>query len=375
MSAPAPTASAVASTVAVVHPQAGFKACSICARSLHSAAFSATQFKAAAKSRKCTECIISGQDAKTATPSGAAPISEPGFKIVDVIGKGQGIIATRDFEPGDTILEDQPLFTISVTATPQQVQERVQQLPAPSQQTFYALARSAGGVPSGSTLEHDIFTTNMMPLGQGTDQGGLFPLAARLNHSCQFNVYHSWSDNKKRECIIVCRHIKQGDELCTMYSSGHEFAPRDVRQQHVQQHFGFRCECPICHLQGDALAHSDARRKRVVELDDQILQRIREGHNERGIALAEERLKLMEEIGKLEQVRSDTAQARTCYDAYQAAQAMRNLRLMKRWIDRAREHSWVSEGRDPENSTIKKHARLAEQLARGEMPQPECSIM
>ena len=69
--APAVAGAAAASSSST--PQAGFKSCSGCARSLHGSAYSATQAKAPAKSRKCMECVINaGKAAEIATAAAAA---------------------------------------------------------------------------------------------------------------------------------------------------------------------------------------------------------------------------------------------------------------------------------------------------------------
>lgn len=49
------------------------KGCSVCQRVLHSSAFSATQARAPAKSRKCMECVVNGQAGVVATEAAAAP--------------------------------------------------------------------------------------------------------------------------------------------------------------------------------------------------------------------------------------------------------------------------------------------------------------
>ena len=71
-SSAAPTASTVSA------PSTGGKLCSACQRTMHVSAFSSTQAKAPAKSRKCMECVVNGKSSvETPTTHPSASTSVP----------------------------------------------------------------------------------------------------------------------------------------------------------------------------------------------------------------------------------------------------------------------------------------------------------
>ncbi|KAK7682416.1 hypothetical protein QCA50_014621 [Cerrena zonata] len=133
------------------------------------------------------------------------------FKVVDLPGKGKGVIATRDIAQGELLFREEPLFLVptSTRLTPTQRQQ------------FYNL--SYVNLPSNlipdSPEYHEaislaIFQTNSIAAGNG--QAGIFPRVARLNHGCSkaFNSVYSWRANEGGRGLIVVhalKRIKEGE--------------------------------------------------------------------------------------------------------------------------------------------------------------------
>jgi len=53
---------------------------------------------------------------------------------------------------------------------------------------------------------------NVLPLGSGAPEGGLFLQASRINHPCRHNAQNTWSANIKRLTIHALRDI-EGQEI------------------------------------------------------------------------------------------------------------------------------------------------------------------
>ena len=74
---------------------------------------------------------------------------------------------------------------------------------------------------------------------------GLYPIAARLNHSCAPNVGYGFDGWKMR--MYTTRDVQPGDELYSCYSDVVYHASREFRQAYMEFKFHFECQCSaIC---------------------------------------------------------------------------------------------------------------------------------
>lgn len=113
-----------------------------------------------------------------------------------------------------------------------------------------------------------IAETNSLPLGSDSKLYGLFPIIARINHSCVPNVYHSWNSSKKAETIYALKDIEKDEEILTTYID--LFADRVSRQKQLKQSFRFDCSCILCMKNNTDIKKSDIRRKVLSQLDQEI---------------------------------------------------------------------------------------------------------
>eukprot|EP00808_Paulinella_micropora_P027310 g45810.t1 len=158
-------------------------------------------------------------------------------------GKGMGLFAARDLQPGDLVLEDAYLLTLPMAAAKgtaltglyisqviSSLDMAVQGLPDAARRIVYALYDCAqppskdkpAGPPEekGMTEEKERLlgiARNAFPLGYEAQIYGLFPVAARLNHSCRPNVHHSFDEVKDRLVVYAVTQIKKDQELFTSY--------------------------------------------------------------------------------------------------------------------------------------------------------------
>lgn len=99
---------------------------------------------------------------------------------------------------------------------------------------------------------------------------GLYPTAARLNHSCSPNVgyeFNGWSIR-----VYTTRFVPSGEELCDCYSDVVYYQAQQVRKVFFKIKFGFNCQCVLCRVDDcDTLMigrviESNNQRKRLKEL-------------------------------------------------------------------------------------------------------------
>lgn len=198
---------------------------------------------------------------------GSAEGSDSCYKITDIPGKGKGVIATRSIKPGALILSEPPLFTTESLQNPatfeQDLGKIVKGLSKDGQRAFLSLHNNNPGPQPFS----NIVRSNGYPLGPNSDVGAIFPLVARLNHSCRPNAQHVWISKRGLEVVHAVREVKEGEELTLSYSVG---GPSGPRRASLKEYFGFDCHCELCSLPVDQLKASDERLTKAQKLDEAI---------------------------------------------------------------------------------------------------------
>ena len=116
---------------------------------------------------------------------------EPLFVLRDVPGKGKGLVASRAISPGTLIISEASLFTTESLCDPANIERDpgkiVKSLPKEGQRAFLSLHNNN---PSPEPFSN-IVRSNGSLLGPNSDVGGIFPLNARINHSCRPNAQHA----------------------------------------------------------------------------------------------------------------------------------------------------------------------------------------
>ncbi|KAJ2981092.1 hypothetical protein NUW58_g6777 [Xylaria curta] len=118
---------------------------------------------------------------------------------------------------------------------------------------LHHLEKERLGEPPLTTGQQNLFlrlalaaNDNCFDLGiqENGEARGLFPEAAKFNHSCDPNViYECWA---KEDCwaAFAGRDIAAGEELTITYIPNHQL--RDARQARVREHWDFICKCKKC---------------------------------------------------------------------------------------------------------------------------------
>jgi hypothetical protein len=246
------------------------------------------------------------------------------YTIKSITGKGLGFVATSKIPKGARILLEVPLFkmpgfaedTGSAEIT---VLREVRSLTRDQQRAFFALLNSKGRKYNPVL---GIVISNMLPLG-GSNNGGLFLEASRINHSCQPNAQHAWNDDLGHLTVHALRDIEADREITISYISG--ISPGFVeRQRHLMDAFSFTCVCKLCSLPLLARAGSDYRLDQIRSIEE-VLER-----PAKSLSQVHRLFELLEEEGIC-----DIRIARACFTAFQIAAVVGDKARAKVFAERA----------------------------------------
>ncbi|KAK0187869.1 hypothetical protein F5146DRAFT_731719 [Armillaria mellea] len=197
--------------------------------------------------------------------------NSPLFEVVDLPGRGKGVVAARDIQRGELVILEKPLFIVpySTSDSPTTLISRhVQSLNDVDYHAFFNLSYVNFPKNMDPEVHRDevalaIFQTNAVAAGEGV---GIFPRMARLNHGCSsaFNVVYSWRQAEGKIVVHALQNISKGQELLTTYTDTKR--PRKVRREFLSKHYGFRCACSVCSLPPSQSRASDERLDSISEL-------------------------------------------------------------------------------------------------------------
>ncbi|KAK2740717.1 hypothetical protein FQN55_008771 [Onygenales sp. PD_40] len=195
-----------------------------------------------------------------------APLSDKDeiYEVRKVPGRGMGCFATRKIPKGTRIILEEPLFIVPEFSANIQLIEKnmlkeLKGLTKEQQRSFFDLANAHTGKcsPVVGTIK-----TNAMPFGARGSVGGVFPRAARINHSCKPNSQNIWNQNLQKLTIHNFKDIEEGEEITIAYIDGVELS--DARRELLDDAFGFRCVCEVCAISD---AETKARDDRLEEME------------------------------------------------------------------------------------------------------------
>jgi hypothetical protein len=253
------------------------------------------------------------------------------YEIRAISGKGYGCFALKSIKRGTRILADDPLLVVPVAEYMQKdIQKAFDKLSPEEKNLYFTLHSGHGQDPKNwpsriheSVLEWErkriqeqhnarvskeatlisIFQINCMELENGA---GIFPHAARFNHSCNPNACFTWNSAIGKETIHTMADIEAGDEITISYCD--MIHDKTLRAWELR-HYGFVCDCRACVEDEDdvnTFAHkSAARRFRLQELERET-RFLRGKHLEEGVKQKDFVKKLLE-MAALHQEEGDFA--------------------------------------------------------------------
>jgi len=210
------------------------------------------------------------------------PITSPKYEVFDSqeeselslpVQRGKGLRALCSFACGEEIIREGAVMRIpnQQAASTQQEAETLHAscvntaFQALSEQTQVAVCSLASSASPTTAL--GVYATNGFQLGEGETEGGLFLTISRINHSCRSNTRHQWRPDLQQMVIVTTRDIGAGDEICTGYG-GPLYRTTAARRSFLQERFGFKCACEMCH-EGNATGGDD-RMRRIGALQDDL---------------------------------------------------------------------------------------------------------
>mmetsp|Transcript_768 Transcript_768/g.925 ORF Transcript_768/g.925 Transcript_768/m.925 type:complete len:303 (-) Transcript_768:1432-2340(-) len=279
-------------------------------------------------------------------------LSDPGsgWRIQPILGKELGVVAEIEYDVGDLIMSEKPIFTCqidtSIDALTKEIEEKIKELEENERRKFFALSDCHVRPETGDKpTPLGIFQTNSHPCGfnYNAKRSGILPFICRINHSCCPNATHSWNEKKGEQMIYASKPIQKGEEITVTYRDN--FGSSAERVNELKTFWNFLCDCPAC-LKGKCdtpeFKQKDKRRIQLKKLDSLIYKSISSGSYDLGISFVEKRLALLKEEGE------DTPKERmkSEYDAYQACCHSGDEQGKKKWLRKTLRDALLAYGPD-----------------------------
>ena len=291
--------------------------------------------------------VTVGKGTVVETPSPRS-LTSAAFSVVELPTKGMGWVATRDITLGENMIQEAAMLSLRRGFREEEGIAAVCALPAEHRAQVEALhdCRAPPSLQPPPKTVVGIFQTNALPVGLHSNQGGLFPRIARINHACTPNLNFYYNENLEMAEMYVVKPVARGDELTFSYT-GSPLETRAQRQLYLRDAFAFECTCPCCALPPDRSAHSDGRRDRLRALTADVKAAIRIAKDEGpaffpGPAMGHvhERLALLKEEGL-----DNAMQLLMChYDAYQLLAATGRDDEARGWLAHAAIYATQAQG-------------------------------
>ena len=241
--------------------------------------------------------------------------SDPLFKVCQIAGKGVGIVACAQLQPGTRLIAEQPLARLpmhwaSRAQAAVTLDKVIGALSPESRADYFSLSQGDNHGTVQTSL--GVWLTNALPLDDARgsddkaadDEAAVFTKISRLNHSCVPCCHQEWNAELGLMTVHVIRPVEAGEELtiCYLTPAGR---PRTERLGLLRNRFGFDCDCTLCTLRDDRLLHaSDVAQRAIGNLqlsaeDEQGLRLAAEGtaSMSSSSAVIEEKLRLLAREG------------------------------------------------------------------------------
>ncbi|KAI0006309.1 SET domain-containing protein [Xylariaceae sp. FL0662B] len=212
------------------------------------------------------------------------------YKIVDIPGKGKGVIATRLIERSETIMRDWASVLIDLSF-PKSVKRS---------QGYHLLHRAADQLLDpdkllrlshtnaiAADIVEDVVRTNAF---SWYPHMAVYPEVSRINHACKPNAFIRFSPTSLAVSIVATRRIDPGEEINISYVTMGQ--TRDQRQASLS-HWGFNCTCNLCSASKAEIAASDYRRSKIDKMRQEVYQAIEARDGAKAVKLTHEILELL----------------------------------------------------------------------------------
>ncbi|KAI2465176.1 SET domain-containing protein [Annulohypoxylon bovei var. microspora] len=216
------------------------------------------------------------------------------FEVIDIPGKGKGVLATRRISRAEPIMADWASLIVDLNF-PTSVKRAqgyrllhiaTDQLSDPDH--VLELARSSSF--SGDIVE-DVLRTNAFSYAlAGDSHMALYPKVSRINHACHPNAFIRFTPSSLAVSIIALRDIEPGEEINITYVPLGK--KREERQIGLRK-WGFNCTCALCTASKAEVAASDYRRQKIKDMREEVMKAVEAWDGTKAVKLTHEVLELM----------------------------------------------------------------------------------
>ncbi|KAK3384895.1 hypothetical protein B0H63DRAFT_494124 [Podospora didyma] len=209
------------------------------------------------------------------------------YRIVDVPGKGKGVIATRLIKRHEQIMIDYASLLVDIsfaTAVPAWTGYRI--LHAAVNQlsdtdSILDLGQSNG--QASDAVENILRTNAFHTMLGGEPHMALYPMVS-------LSAYTRFIPQTIQVSVGAARDIKPGEEIGISYITlGQTAAERFT----ALQQWGFNCTCDLCTASKAEISASDARRKKIDLLREQAIDAFQSGKPYQALRLTRQVLNLL----------------------------------------------------------------------------------
>ncbi|KAF1997294.1 SET domain-containing protein [Amniculicola lignicola CBS 123094] len=190
----------------------------------------------------------------------------PPYMVVDMPGKGRGLIANKTLNRGDRIFASTPLLISNPEAYELSDHERIRlatrgvdTLPQKSKDLFWTLLDHFKGDP----VEDRIYTNAFDITLGGVSYHTVLPEIAMTNHDCRPNAAYFFDERTLTQYMHATQTIYPGEEITITYINNERV--REKRVRNLKTNWGFDCSCSACSAHDALVAESDAR---IEQIDD-----------------------------------------------------------------------------------------------------------
>ncbi|PSS08528.1 hypothetical protein M430DRAFT_31252 [Amorphotheca resinae ATCC 22711] len=159
------------------------------------------------------------------------------IEIRESEGKGKGVFALTDIEPGTILLSEAPLVTLIDTGTRADPLDAAVNALSPEARASYLSLHSYSSRPHESRNRSILYSNGYSIMNDLAT--GVFETASRINHSCVPNSLYKWFPQGDSGRMVFWNRFKllEGEEVCVDY--GH-------KRSYLKRFYGFDCDCGGC---------------------------------------------------------------------------------------------------------------------------------
>lgn len=199
------------------------------------------------------------------------------YEIRDVPGKGKGMIASRNIQKGDLVLQERPIILLPMVYGDRIIiLNAINNLHDDDLQNLLALCDESRledysfiSVELNSYLNHPPTQDQVRGVSKvicnrfgdaDTCQQFVLVDASRINHSCNPNTVWTFDNSSKLFSVRAATDIPQGTEITVTYIYD-LLRPRESRRAELDR-LGFTCECEACGVDSAMTQYAQDTEKR-----------------------------------------------------------------------------------------------------------------